>query len=454
MTVWTRLQRLVAPPVFEDDEEKTRIAGLLNLVLLIVMAMVILYSVPALVKTPELGRVLNEIVFLGLVVFMLVLLRSGHVRLAGFSLSFTLWAMITFGTYNIGGFHGSVMSSYFGVILIAGLLLGTWAGIAFGALSIAATGWMYYADSLGFMPPPPNYILSYGDFALWIEFSVVVVGMVGLLTLVMNSLHNALERARRNEKELAAKVIETQQLAQQAIEANEFKSSLIGRVSHELRTPLGVVLGMAEMLHYDAVGPLSPKQKEITQKIIDNSEYLGSVFAELLDQSEVESGRLRLREVGFAPQDLLKQVHSSFLPLAERKGLALQLETATDMPAALLGDPRRIGQILSNLVGNAIKFTQTGAVRVCVYKVDDEHWALQVNDTGIGIPKEVQAFIFDPFRQADETIGQGQGGVGLGLSIVKQLVAAMNGAVAVESEVGRGSTFTVLLPLRLAISGN
>jgi signal transduction histidine kinase len=148
---------------------------------------------------------------------------------------------------------------------------------------------------------------------------------------------------------------------------------------------------------------------------------------------------------------LIQDVYLQCLPLVERKGLVLDIQVAPDLPNKLIGDEARIEQSLSNLVVNAIKFTRAGQVSICARKEDDRHWALQVKDTGIGISEETLAYIFEPFRRVDETTRREFGGVGLGLAIVKQLVTAMDGTVQVESDVNRGSTFTIVLPLKTKV---
>ncbi len=238
-----------------------------------------------------------------------------------------------------------------------------------------------------------------------------------------------------------------QAMAQRANEANEFKTRFISRVSHELRTPLGALLGMSEMLQQSVYGPLSPAQLDIIQRIIDNTRALESVFTELLDQSQIESGQLRLRQEEFSPQTLAHTVHENHLPLALKKGLTMQLSVDPELPGSLFGDRGRIEQILSNLVVNAVKYTQKGGVEIHLGKYGDGYWMMQVKDTGIGIPEEDRVLIFEPFRQVDETIGRRFGGVGLGLAIVQQLVTAMQGRVEIESKVGQGSTFSVILPI-------
>jgi len=243
---------------------------------------------------------------------------------------------------------------------------------------------------------------------------------------------------------------EVQEMARKASEANEFKIRFIARVSHELRTPLGALLGMSEMLQENVYGPLSPAQMDITQRIINNTHALERTFTELLDQSQIELGQLRLKEAEFSPKELVQEVYSNNLALALQKGLAMHVEVDSALPDVIIGDKTRIEQILSNLVVNAIKYTQTGSILIRARKEGVAHWILQVKDSGIGISKEDQATIFEPFRQADETMGRRYGGVGLGLAIVQQLVTIMNGSVSVESELGRGSTFTVALSLRTA----
>lgn len=241
---------------------------------------------------------------------------------------------------------------------------------------------------------------------------------------------------------------EVQDLAQRAVAASEFKSRFMARVSHELRTPLGALMGMSEMLQADVYGPLTPAQQDIVQRIINNAHALERFFAEILDQSLIESGQLRLKEESFSPQVLVETVHSTCLPLALRKGLSLQVKVDPHLPSTVMGDRGRTEEILSNLVVNAIKFTDSGGVGVNVSRDGDAHWAMQVKDSGIGISEENLAHIFEPFHQVDETTARRFGGVGLGLAIVQQLVTAMNGTVSVKSKIGQGSTFTVVLPLR------
>jgi signal transduction histidine kinase len=240
------------------------------------------------------------------------------------------------------------------------------------------------------------------------------------------------------------------QARDQAIEASRFKTQLLAKVSHELRTPLGAIMGYTELLQNGIFGPLSPEQKNATAEVIDSTDYLTMLVNQLLDQAQNESAAVQLHITAFEPAALLHQVEAQMSVLARNKGLFLRTEVTGQLPFLLRGDRDRLQQILVNLVGNAIKFTESGHVEVCFFQPDTTHWAIQVADTGLGIPQEAQAYIFEPFRQVDGSITRQHTGTGLGLTIVQQLVHLMGGEIKLDSEVGRGSTFTILLPLEPA----
>lgn len=272
--------------------------------------------------------------------------------------------------------------------------------------------------------------------------------------LILNEQEQIRSALQTAIKHFTVEIKEVELMAQKANEANEFKSRFIARISHELRTPLGALMGMAEMLKENVYGPLSPAQLDITQRIFNNTIVLKQVFSELLDQSQLDAGQLHLKEEPYSPRTLVETVCSNYLPMALQKGLAMHTEIAAQLPASAVGDRARVEQVLSNLVVNAIKFTSAGSVTICASANGNSQWMFQVKDTGIGIAPENQAHIFEAFRQVEETTSRKYGGVGLGLSIVQQLISAMQGSVSVESKLGQGSTFTVVLPLQPAKSGN
>jgi PAS domain S-box-containing protein len=233
----------------------------------------------------------------------------------------------------------------------------------------------------------------------------------------------------------------------QALEASNLKSQLLSRVSHELRTPLGAVIGYAELLAMNAFGDLNDEQKDAATQIMESADYLSKMVNDLLDEAQAASKNMSLHRILFSPASLLQKVQASMEILAHNKGLEFSTSLAPELPESLYEDERRLQQILINLTGNAIKFTKTGKVQVKIYQVAPAQWTLQVSDTGAGIPKEAQKYIFEPFRQVDNSITRENRGTGLGLSITKQLVELMDGEISLESEPGQGSTFTITLPI-------
>lgn len=230
-------------------------------------------------------------------------------------------------------------------------------------------------------------------------------------------------------------------------EISRMKSIIVAMVSHELRTPLNAVQGLAEILQQGVYGQLSEKQQQTIERLMINTQRLMKLVHDLLDQAQIEAGTLKMEQVEFSPADLLESVREVVAPLAQQKNLAFELSVDPDLPKTLLGDTQRLGQILINLSTNAIKFTEKGSVKIHLYQLGLKQWAMEVADTGPGIPISAEAYIFDAFRQVDSSAGRKHGGIGLGLSIVKRLVNVMGGDIKLSSRIGRGSTFSVLLPL-------
>jgi PAS domain S-box-containing protein len=233
----------------------------------------------------------------------------------------------------------------------------------------------------------------------------------------------------------------------QALDASRFKSQLLSRVSHELRTPLGGILGYAELLEYKAFGLLNEKQLGAVNNIIESTHYLTSIVNDLLDESQIESKSISLHNEYFNPLDLLEKTKTTMSTLADKKGLTFRAEIDPELPSELYGDVNRLQQVLINLEGNAIKFTKAGEVSVSLKRPAPAHWSIEVRDTGAGIPIQDQQNIFEPFRQVSNSITRENRGSGLGLAITKQLVELMGGQISLESEVGKGSLFIVVLPI-------
>jgi signal transduction histidine kinase len=236
-------------------------------------------------------------------------------------------------------------------------------------------------------------------------------------------------------------------LMNEAVAMAKVKSEFFAKVGHELRTPLTAILGLSEILEYGVYGELSPKQREAVGLIHTSSLHLTHLVNDLLQTTQLESGKFRLEVVLFDLEDLISRLRETQLNRANAKGLELVVDVAADVPKRISGDPMRIYQVMTNLVENAIKFTVQGYVRLYVYLRDPTCWAFEVSDTGIGISPELHEQIFNPFQQANFSLTREQGGFGLGLAIVQQLVGLMNGQITLESKPDSGTTFTVTLPL-------
>jgi PAS domain S-box-containing protein len=248
---------------------------------------------------------------------------------------------------------------------------------------------------------------------------------------------------------------ELQQAKAAAESASRTKSDFLASMSHEIRTPMNAIMGIADLL---AKTPLSPEQDKYVQIFRRAGDNLLNLINDILDLSKVEASQLELERTSFSLNDHLEKVTEMVVARADEKGLSLVFEIAPDAPTNLVGDPTRLRQVLLNLIGNAIKFTQSGGVTLRVAPDADSSipTALRftVTDTGIGIPEEKLARVFERFTQADSSTTRRFGGSGLGLTISKRLVELMGGRIWVESEVGKGSVFAFAVPFEISTAVN
>ena len=328
-------------------------------------------------------------------------------------------------------------------IIMASFILSPWASFLMaGVTSLAVT--IIALNLPGYVPPAPTML---GFFAValvsWLAARSLEAALQDLRVLNQGLEQRVEERTRELEDANQRMEVADAHLR----ELDRLKSFFVAMVSHELRTPLTSIQGFTQMLLVGIYGDLANEQQQLPlERVLANAKRLIKIVNDLLDRTRIEAGQLALHPTSFSLAELVDDAHASMKVLAQQRGLALTKEIDPELPATLHGDQDRLHQVLVNLVNNALKFTDEGHVDIRAYRFDDAHWAMEVRDTGIGIPKESQENIFEAFRQVDGSETRKHRGVGLGLSISQQLVKLMNGKIVVTSEVDVGSTFTAIIP--------
>src|SRR5262249_28035485 len=264
---------------------------------------------------------------------------------------------------------------------------------------------------------------------------------------MLRNLVNMQDRLRKVNADLDLKVDELAQANLALYESNRLKSDFLATISHELRTPLNSILGFSEVLASSP--PLDEKQKRWVSNIRTSGEQLLSLLNDILDLAKIEAGKMEVRLEDFSIRDVSEGLLNMFRPLAERKNIDLREQIAPNIPL-LRQDAGKLQQLLSNLLSNAIKFTPEGGRVLLKAEATQLHIVLTVMDTGVGIAPEDQELVFEKFRQAGNPLTRDHAGTGLGLSIVRELAKLLGGEVMLQSELGRGSTFTARLPLQLS----
>ena len=290
---------------------------------------------------------------------------------------------------------------------------------------------------------PVEREVLFGAGGLFIRWVLPYRGPDGRIEGVVVS-YSDITRLKRTEAALV-------KAKEDAETANKAKSEFLANMSHEIRTPLNGIIGMLQVLLLKCT---SEEHREYIQTAMASSRQLTGLLGDILDLSRIEAGRLVIQDVQFAVVDLPRSIRELFSQIAERKSLGLDIEIDDRIPPRLIGDSARLRQIMFNLVGNALKFTEKGGVSLTLSLISPAgaapvKIAFYVTDTGIGIPADRLDAIFEPFIQADGSFARAYQGVGLGLTIVRRLVALMSGEISVTSHVGRGTTVRVVLPFAL-----
>jgi diguanylate cyclase (GGDEF)-like protein len=299
--------------------------------------------------------------------------------------------------------------------------------------------------------------LARGDFEVSDYIKGTPEGEIGALTTAFvqmaRNLRVSYDKLEEYSRTLEQKVFErTSELAEardQAIAANKSKSEFLSIMSHEIRTPMNAIIGMTRLALQTEV---TAKQRDYLTKVQTSSHTLLGIINDILDFSKIEAGKLELEAIAFNLDDVLNNLANLMSVKAEEKGLQIHFTTGRDVPLYLIGDPLRLGQVLLNLVNNAVKFTQYGEIVVNVALAEDDGRQVKKNgqvvlefsvkDTGIGLTKEQISGLFESFSQADKSTTRKYGGTGLGLAICKRMVDMMGGRINVTSEVGKGSIFS------------
>lgn len=315
--------------------------------------------------------------------------------------------------------------------VMAAVFYGATAGVVAMALSVLITVSTYLAIKAGIFPVPNTTTgMALGTWAA--RAVSLVIASAGPVIAVAQFRKSLMRELARSEA------------------ASDAKSVFLATMSHELRTPMTAIIGTAELLQQDVTVPDHARKVD---RITRAGKNLLSLLNDLLDFAKIEAEQMSIDKVPFSVAELLDEVRDLFAPLAEEKGLTIRV-VSTGAHDALVGDPARLRQIVSNLVGNAVKFTPRGEILIAVSQEERGQGQVLlrvgVTDTGIGITPEDQARLFQPFVQAQHVRSRTHGGTGLGLAISRKLAALMGGELSLVSEVGKGSTFTIALTLGIA----
>jgi signal transduction histidine kinase/ActR/RegA family two-component response regulator len=388
-------------------------------------------------------QIVNHFIPLTVQIVGWILLKNGRTQASANTLVWFSLLLLMFNLVLDKGLQSGGITMLPVFVLLAGLMLGIRSSSLLTLFSLCFVIFLYFLAS----ESDPDNSQGLLEFTIGINISLIIVFLATILAT--SWLNNALQAALSNEKTLTFTVEELQRTTvskELAEAATQAKSEFLANMSHEIRTPLNGVIGMTSLL---MTTDTDEEQDEYIQTIRSSGDMLLAVINDILDFSKIEANKIDLEATEADLYHCLKQIYSIFKPQADSKNVDLQYTVAPNVPHYIMCDEVRVRQVLSNLIGNALKFTKKGSVMIRVTAVPDppNHVTLSfaIEDTGIGIAPEEMEKLFKPFSQAESSTSRRFGGTGLGLIISKRLAEAMGGDIEIISEVGQGSTFIVTI---------